>query len=154
MDEENTNIEENTNVIDIMDEFKEDFPMLIEGGFIAAKQLDEINSTRLFHAAQVINPKSSAPKVGLGHIALSKMDIKKATGIFEQALETDPENYLAQCFLGVCFLMTKDKMKKGEKLIQEAMEKTTDETVSNLGKVCLEWAAKDLSKRAKSPFEP
>lgn len=145
MEEENNNI---------MEEFKDDFALLIESGFIAAKQLDEINSTRIFNAAQIINPESSAPKVGLGHIALSKMDIRNATKIFEEALAKDEENYLAQCFLGVCFLMTKDKMKKGEKLIQEAMEKTSDETVKNLGAVCLEWAAKDLSKRAKSPFEP
>lgn len=136
-----------------LEEFADDFALLIEGGFIAGKQLDEMSATRMFHAAQVINPKSSAPKVGLGHIALLKNDLKNATILFEEAVAMDAENHLAQCFLGICFLLTKDKMKKGEKIIQEAMEKTADETIKNFGKMSLEWSKKDLSKKSKSPYE-
>jgi tetratricopeptide (TPR) repeat protein len=138
----------------ILDEFKEDFALMIECGFIGAKQLDEINSTRLFNAAQILNPTSSAPLLGLGHIALSKMDIRKATQLFEEALASDENNYLGYCFLGICYFMTKDKMKKGEKLIKSALENSDDETVQKLGNIILEWGEKDLSKRSKSPFEP
>ena len=47
--------------------------------------------------------------------------------------------------------MTKPKRKKGERLIREAMEKSNDPTIRNLGTLSLEWAEKDLSKE-KSPF--
>lgn len=136
-----------------VDEFQDDFALLIEIGFIGAKQLDEISATRIFHACQIISPTSVSPQIGLGHMALSKLEVKKATDIFEKIVEAEPSNELAQCFLGVCFLLSKDKLKKGEKILKETVEKTNDDTVKNLGKLCLEWSEKDLSKKSKSPFE-
>jgi Tfp pilus assembly protein PilF len=99
-----------------IEDFKEDFSLLIEAGFIAVKQLDEISATRIFHAAQEINPDSTAPQIGLGYIALNKLEVKHATKIFEEVAQKEPENYLAQTFLGICFLLTKAKRKKGKKL--------------------------------------
>ena len=136
---------------ELLKSFKEDFPLLIESGFIAVKQLDEISATRIFYAAQAISPGHTAPQIGLGFIALNKLEIKEATRIFEAVVEKEPENYLAQAFLGMCFLLTKTKRKKGEKLIEETMELTDDETIVNLCKISLEWAEKDL-KKLKSPF--
>ena len=138
--------------LELTSEFQEDFALLIECGFIGAKQLDEISSTRIFQACQLISPTSVAPQIGLGHIALSKLEIKKATDIFEKVVELEPANELATCFLGVCFLLSKDKLKKGETLINGVIEKTSDETVKNLGKLCLEWSKKDLSKKSSSLF--
>lgn len=132
-------------------EFKEDFSFLIEAGFVAVKQLDETSASRIFHAAQVINPTSTAPQLGLGYIALNKLELKEANKIFEEILKKEPENYLAQTFLGICCLLNKAKRKKGEKLIQEAISKATDPTVKSLGKISLEWAEKDL-KKEKAPF--
>lgn len=131
--------------------FKEDFALLIEAGFVAVKQLDELSATRIFKAAMVLNHTHAAPKIGMGYIALNKLEVKQAAKIFEEVVEAEPENWLAQTFLGICFLLTKPKRKKGEALIQEAMAKTTDETVKNLGAISLEWAEKDLYK-SKSPF--
>lgn len=136
---------------DLLKSFKEDFPLLIESGFIAVKQLDEISATRIFYAAQAISPGHTAPQIGLGFIALNKLEIKEATRIFEAVVEKEPKNYLAQAFLGMCFLLTKTKRKKGEKLIEETMELTDDETIVNLCKISLEWAEKDL-KKLSSPF--
>lgn len=136
---------------DTIQAFKEDFSLLIEAGFVAVKQLDETSATRLFKAAQAISPNSTAPQIGLGYIALNKLEIKEATNIFEEVVAKEPENYLAQTFLGMCYLLTKAKRKKGEKLIREAIEKTTDPTVKNLGEISLEWAEKDLTKK-ESPF--
>lgn len=133
-------------------EFKEDFALLIEAGFVAVKQLDETSSTRIFNAAQVLSPTSVAPQIGLGYIALNKLEIKEATRIFETVVQVEPENHLAQTFLGMCFLLTKGKRKKGEKIIREAMEKTTDPTVKNLGTISLEWSEKDLTKKSIAPF--
>ncbi|MBS4166573.1 Uncharacterized protein NEOC65_001662 [Neochlamydia sp. AcF65] len=128
-----------------IEDFKEDFSLFIEAGFIAVKQLDEISASRIFQAAQTLNPDSTAPQIGLGYIALNKLEVKQATKIFEEVVQKEPENYLAQTFLGISFLLTKPKRKKGEKLIQEAMDKSNDPTVKNLGFLSLQWAQKDLN---------
>jgi len=133
-------------------EFKEDFALLIEAGFVAVKQLDEIGAARLFQAAQTLSPSSTAPRIGLGFIALNKLEIKDATQIFEEVTQQEPDNCLAQTFYGMCFLLTKGASKKGEKIIAEAMEKTTDPTIKSLGAVSIEWAQKDLSQKSKAPF--
>ncbi len=135
-----------------MTEFKEDFALLIEAGFVAVKQLDEISATRIFQAAQALSPSNTAPRIGMGYIALNKLEIKDATRIFEAITQEEPDNYLAQTFLGMCFLLTKGRRNKGEKIIKEAMEKTDDPTIKNLGAISLEWAEKDLSKQSKAPF--
>lgn len=132
-------------------EFKEDFALLIEAGFVAVKQLDETSATRIFNAAQALSPGNVAPQIGLGYIALNKLEIKKATKIFEEVTDKEPENWLAQTFLGMCYLLTKPKRKKGEKLVKEAMEKSSDPTIKSLGTITLEWAEKDL-KKDKAPF--
>lgn len=134
-----------------VDEFLDDFALLIEAGFVAVKQLDEVSATRIFNAAQVMNPMSTAPQIGLGYIALNKLEIKKATKIFESVTQKETENHLARVFLGMCFLLTKPKREQGEKIIKDAMEKTEDPTIKNLGELSLEWAEKDL-KKIKSPF--
>lgn len=132
-------------------DFKKDFALLIEAGFVAVKQLDEVSASRIFRAAQVLSPDSTAPQIGLGYIALNKLEINEAVKIFESVTKKEPENYLAQTFLGICFLLNKPKRKKGEELIREAMRKTDDSTVKNLGTISLEWARKDLSKEG-APF--
>lgn len=135
------------------EEFRGDFSLLIESGFIAVKQLDEIGAVRIFTAAQALNPTSTAPKIGMGFIALNKMQIKEATGIFEEVVALEPENSLAQTFLAICLLLTKGKHKKGEKLIQDILAKETDPTVRNLANVSLHWSQKELAKkRSTSPF--
>lgn len=136
----------------LLEDFKSDFALLIEAGFIAVKQLDELSATRIFNAAQAISPDSVAPQIGLGYIALNKLEVKQAAKIFEAVLEKEPNNYLAQTFLGISFLLNKPKRKKGEKLIQDAIAKSDDPTVKSLGKISLEWAEKDLSKENKAPF--
>lgn len=131
--------------------FKEDFALLIEAGFVAVKQLDETSATRIFNAAHIVSPTSTAPMIGLGYIALNKLELKEAVKIFEYVINLEPENYLAITFLGICFLLIKPKRKKGEKLIREAMEKTSDPTIKNLGEISLDWADKDLKKK-DAPF--
>jgi len=136
-----------------LNEFIDDFSMLIEAGFVAVKQLDEINASRIFNAAQVISPNSVAPQIGLGYIALNKLELKEAARLFEGVLKKEPDNYLAQTFLGICFVLNKNKRAEGEKLISEASAKSDDPTVKALGSVSLEWADKDLSKKDReSPF--
>jgi len=128
-------------------EFKKDFALLVEAGFVAVKQLDEVSARRIFQAAELINPTSTAPQVGLGYIALNKLELKDAVKTFEKVIEREPENHMAQIFLGICFLLSKPKRERGEKLIREVMKKSTNPTVKNLGATSLEWADKDLKKK-------
>lgn len=134
-----------------IEELKEDFSLLIEAGFVSVKQLDAISSSRIFVAAQMISPGHTAPQIGLGYIALNQLNMKEATHIFEKIILKEPENLLAQTFLGISYLLSKPKRKKGEKMIKEAISKTEDSTIKSLGEISLEWADKDLNK-AKSPF--
>lgn len=134
-----------------IEELKEDFSLLIEAGFVAVKQLDAISSSRIFVAGQMVSPGHTAPQIGLGYIALNQLNLKEALHIFETIHEKEPDNLLATTFLGICYLLSKPKRKKGEKIIKEAMGKTEDSTIKSLGKISLEWADKDLNK-AKAPF--
>lgn len=136
-----------------IEELKEDFSLLIEAGFVAVKQLDAISSSRLFIAAQMISPKHMAPQIGLGYIALNQLNVKEATHIYESVLKKEPGNHLAQTFLGICYLLSKPKRKKGEKIIRQAIEESDDPTIKSLGEISLEWAEKDLKKmKSKAPF--
>lgn len=131
--------------------FREDLSLLVEAGFVAIKQLDETSATRLFLAAQAIAPDSTAPDLGLGYIALNKLELEEAGKKFQGVLDREPTNYLAQTFLGITFLLSEPKRKKGEQLIAEALAKTDDPSVKNLGEVSLKWVDKDLKKK-ESPF--
>lgn len=139
---------------DLIQEFKEDYALLIEAGFVAVKQLDEIAARRLFKAAELLNPDNPASQLGLGYIALNKLQVSEATKIFEIILKKDPEHYLAKALLGICFLLTKDKLKEGEQMILDAKSKTADPTIKNLADVCINWAEKDLKAKTKSLLMP
>lgn len=136
---------------DILEPFQEDFKMLLEAGFMAVQQQDEPNARKLFHAAGALRPEHSAPKVGLGYIALNKLQLKEAEEVFEDILKVDPENQLARAFLGIAYLLSEPKRGDGEKLVKEAMKKTDDQTIVTLCQTSLDWADKDL-KRTAAPF--
>jgi hypothetical protein len=136
---------------DKLEQFRSDFSLLIEAGFVAVKQLDEISAQRIFIAAQTISPDSTAPQIGLGYIALNKLDLKEAVRRFDAVIKKEPENDLAQTFYGICLLLNKEKRQDGEKLIQKIIARTDDPTIKALGEISLEWAEKDL-KKMKAPF--
>lgn len=135
----------------LFESFKDDFSLLIEAGFVAVKQLDEVSATRLFLAAKAVSPKHIVPDIGLGYIALNKLDVKEATRIFTDVLEREPGNALASAFLGMCYLLTKSKRTEGEALIGKIMKESSDPAIINLCTISLEWAEKDL-KKIKAPF--
>jgi hypothetical protein len=144
--DENRDANDNDNRLN---DFLDDFPLLIEAGFVAVKQLDEVNATRIFNAAQAISPQSTAPQIGLGYIALNKLELKEATRLFNGVLSKEPDNYLAHTFLGICQLLNKAHRNEGEKRIRDAMAKSDDPTVKALGEISLEWADNDLKKKDK-----
>lgn len=144
--------EENENSPAEFSEFREDASFLTQCGFIGTKQLDEVNASRIFTSLKLIAPSLTISKLGLAYIALLKMEIKKATPMFQEIFELEPNNYLVKCFLGVCYMLTKDEFKKGEKMIMEAKEQTDDQTIKTLAVSFLDWAKKDLAKKSKLPL--
>ncbi len=134
-------------------DFTEDFVLLLEAGFVAVKRLDEDGATKLFHAAQVLNTESSAPKIGLAAVALHKLETKKSTEILQGVLKAEPDNYRASALLGVSYLLSNQKVEEGERLLREAMEKSDDSSVQELGKLWLEVLEKGMRK-SESPATP
>ncbi|MBT3394745.1 MAG: SctF chaperone SctG [Waddliaceae bacterium] len=135
-----------------MTPYQEDFGNMIEAGFIAVKNLDEGAAHRLFHAANILKPESTAPMIGIGYIYLNKLQHKEAADLFEQVIDKEPDNDLATMFLGLSYVLSDDKQGEGEKLIKTTMKKTEDPAIQNLGKVALEWNEKDLKSENKKKF--
>lgn len=136
----------------IIDDFKDDFSLFIEAGFIAVKQLDEIAAKRLFKAADLFRPGNLASQLGLGYIALNKLQLNEASKIFEAIIEKDPSHHLAKAFLGICYIINATTREKGKALILEVQQATDDPSILNLATVCLDWAKSDLKKKAFSPL--
>ena len=133
--------------------FKEDFSLMIEAGFVAVKQCDERSARQIFKAAQILSPKSVAPEIGLGYIALNKMQLKESDAIFEDVVKKEPNNLLASAFLGISYVLQKAKRKKGIELLENARDKSDEATVKNLAEITLKWIVKDLEKKeSKAPF--
>ncbi len=88
----------------------------------------------IFNAAQVMSPDFHRTTDRIRIYCSNKLELKEATKIFEAVIKKEPENHLAQTFLASAFYLT-SRSGKSEKLIQEAMEKATDPTIKNLGKI-------------------
>lgn len=131
--------------------YRSDFGLMIEAGFVATKQLDETSAIRLFNAAALLDTESAAPIVGLGYIAMNKLEVKEAEKLFKKAIEMDPGHDLAKAFLGITYLLVEARRDEGKKLLNEAMENTEDPTIVNLVKTSMEWAESDLTKK-RAPF--
>lgn len=134
--------------------YMQDFALFIEAGFIAVKQLDEIAARRLFKAAELLHPESTAPKLGLGYIELNKMRANEASRIFEEILAKEPNHALAKALLGIAYILTKDKRDQGEKLLQDAKKESDDPTIANLVEVGTQWLNKDIKHASAMPFSP
>ncbi|MDR3624770.1 MAG: hypothetical protein P4L16_06500 [Chlamydiales bacterium] len=138
----------------------EDFPMLVETGFIAVKQGNQQAAEKIFRAAQLLKPEHSAPVLGFGYIALNAMRLETARHLFSSVLKKEPENALAKVLLGFSYLVDKfTSIKKdaktiekgptlkpqeisalaetGEKLVKEALKESSDPGVHSLGKSAL-----------------
>jgi thioredoxin-like negative regulator of GroEL len=127
--------------------FEEDYSLLLEAGFVAIKQADEIAARRLFKAAEALYPENSASQIGLGYIELNKLRVSQAAEIFQKIVREHPDHYLAKALLGISFLLTPNKREEGKALIKEAGEKSDDPTIKNLTSVSIEWLKKDLENK-------
>jgi len=128
-----------------INKYKHDFVLFLELGFVAINQGDEKSCTRLFTAAQLLDPQNSLPKVGIGYLHLQKLELTKAMNCFEKVIKEEPENEMAKTFLGICLSMAPNKEDKGEKILRETV-KSNDPLIKRLSTDSLEFVEKFVKK--------
>jgi len=109
-----------------------DYLLFLEAGFVAVNNADEDSALKLFMAAQTLRPKNSFPKIGYGYMHMCKLELKAAEEMFQSVLENEPQNEMANSFLGICKSMMPGKTSEGEKMLEEIGTKTTDKDIKEL----------------------
>ena len=126
-------------------DYKEDWILFLESGFIAVNQMDEDAAVKLFKAAELLNPESTLPKVGMGYLHLHKLELKQACKAFEEVLEKEPKNEMAKTFLGICMSLSPASLDKGEKILEQT-QKSHDPMIKNLSGTAIDFAEKFMKK--------
>jgi hypothetical protein len=142
-----------------LQDFRDDLPLLVEGGLIAIKQGDEESAKKLFNAIGVVDPQNMARKMGYGLISLHKMDIKNAQKNFLEILQVEQTNWRAQAFLAFSHILSvlqdgtaEEKHKSlqtGAQLAQEVLEKSDASSTRQLAQSLLDWE-KELQDKVKA----
>jgi len=132
-------------------DYKEDWILFLESGFIAVNQMSEDDAVKLFKAAELLNPDSVLPKVGMGYLHLHKLELKQACKLFEQVLEKEPKNEMAKAFLGICMTLSPTSVDKGEKILEQT-QKSHDPMIKRLCGTAIDFAEKFV-KKAPSPAQ-
>ncbi|MBF5050669.1 Uncharacterized protein CLAVI_000284 [Candidatus Clavichlamydia salmonicola] len=132
------------------EEFKEDFPLFFELGFVAIRQGDELGARRLFDAAKVLNANHIAAEAGYGLSALHKMDLEQAKDHFERVIAVESENFSILSFLALThmlisqqtslkFEIREESLQKSVEYAAQVVENTEVETTKNLAQSVLDW---------------
>jgi tetratricopeptide (TPR) repeat protein len=125
--------------------YKEDFILLSEAGFIAVNQADEDAALKLFRAAELLNPTNVLPKLGFGYLHLHKLELKQAVKAFEEVLEQDPHNDMAKAFMGLSMSMMPNAIDKGEKILEQTL-KSKDPMIKRLAGTAIDFVEKFVKK--------
>ena len=125
--------------------YKEDWILFLEAGFIAVNQTDEDSAVKLFKAAEMLNPKNVMPKVGFGYLHLHKLELKQAVKMFEEVLEMEPKNDMARALLGISLSLGATSMAKGEKVLEETC-KSHDPMIKQLSNTAIYFVDNFLKK--------
>lgn len=132
--------------------FKEHFILLCEAGFIAVNQTDEDAAVKLFKASELLNPKSTLPKIGMGYMHMMKLELKQACKLFNDVLAEEPDNEMAKTFLGISYALTATEVTKGEQILEDSAQKTDDPMIKRLAISALDFVEKFV-KKAPTPVE-
>ncbi len=137
---------------DALKNYKEDFFLFLEAGFVAVNAADEDSAVKLFKAAEILKPESTFPKVGFGYMHLCKLELKQATAAFREVLAKEPDNEMAKTFLGICMTLIPTELSAGERSLEE-LSKSNDSGIKKLAGIAIEFAEKFV-KKAPSPLHP
>ena len=125
--------------------YKDDFILLAEAGFIAVNQADEDAALKLFKAAELLDPANPLPKLGFGYLHLHKLELKQAVKNFEDVLDKDPRNDMAKAFMGLCLSMMPNTVDKGEKILEQSM-KSKDPLIKQMAGSAIDFVDKFIQK--------
>lgn len=126
-------------------QFKEDYTLFLEAGFIAVNQADEDAAMRLFKACDALRPESPLSKIGYGYLHLHKLELKQACKNLEEALEREPSNEVAKALLGLCMSMQPKMTDKGAKILEETAH-SSDPTIKQMSNTAIHFVDKFVRK--------
>ena len=129
----------------VLQEYKEDFILFVEAGFIAVNQADEDSAVKIFRVAELLQPQNTLPAVGLGYLHLHKLELKQAVQKFESVLEKEPNNEMAKAFLGIATSMMPNQADKGEKILEHAL-KSKDPLIKRLAGTAIDFVERFIKK--------
>jgi len=116
-------------------QFQEDFPLFLEAGFIAANNADKESAIKLFQAAGTLQENHVMSKIGLGYLYFTTLELQKAVAYFQEALDMDPNNELAQALMHFCVgLKTPQNLPTAKEAVENLQESSTDEETKILTK--------------------
>lgn len=131
--------------------YEEDYLLMTEAGFIAVNQADEDAATKLFNAADLLNPKSTLATVGKGYLHLHKLELDDAVKMFDKVLKEEPHNEMAKAFKGLALSLNPKDIEKGEKILEESA-KTSDSGIKKLADSAIAFVEKFV-KTTPGPAE-
>lgn len=131
----------------------EDYFLFLESGFVAVNRADEDTALKLFMACQILRPENVFPQIGYGYMHLCKLELKLAVEMFEKVLEKDPQNEMAQTFLGICKSMIPGKTSEGEKILEACGKNSSAEDVKELVTRSQEFIEQFVKKGTSSPMD-
>ena len=129
----------------MLQEYKDDFLLFVEAGFVAVNQADEDSAVKLFRAAEMVEPESSLPRIGLGYLHLHKLELKQSVQQFEAVLEKEPSNEMAKTFLGIATSMMPNQAEKGEKMLEHSL-KSKDPLIKRLAGTAMDFVERFVKK--------
>ncbi len=119
-----------------LDQYSSDYLVLLEAGFIAINQADGVAAEELFAAAKLLEPDNNMSDIGMGYVALNKLQMPVATQIFSEVLKSDPENPIAQGLLSLTYALQPKHQNQGKKMAQK-LQKSLDPLALQLSNAIL-----------------
>ncbi len=134
-----------------LQKYQDDFILFCEAGFIATNQADEDSALKLFKASEMFQPENTLPQVGIGYMYMLQLQLNQACQRFENVLKSEPTNGMAKALLGLSYVLTTDKVDRGEQILEEAT-KHKDEQVKRLASDAIVFA-ETCVKKAPTPAQ-
>ena len=134
-----------------LSKYDEDFFLFLEAGFIAINQADEDAALKMFKACELLRPDNPLTTVGLGYLHLHKLELKAAIDYFRTVITKEPDNEMAQTFLGIALSLTPDQVTEGEQVLEKAAKNSTDADVKKVATTTLDFVDEFVKKTGTSP---
>lgn len=130
--------------------YNEDFFLFLEAGFIAINQADEGSAVKLFKTCELLQPENTLPTIALGYMHIHKLELKEAEEIFKKVLEKEPDNEIAQTFLGIALSFSPKTLGEGSTLLKGSAKSATDHDVKKAAKSSLDFVERFIKQDSNS----